>query len=159
MNIEILTYLRDNPIKYPNDTEYRGEIRGIALNEIEELEQLYNNGIAFPKGLRELLFLAGDYCYVLDTGWYDSQEDMQIAAREWLVKFSKNISRPFFVIDVYNATDQFLYVYLDEGDNPYVYQAYLPERSDIEHFYSLNKKLSEYINGLIDTVKQGYNPF
>lgn len=159
MNIEILTYLRDNPIKYPNDTEYRGEIRGIALNEIEELEQLYNNGNIFPKALRELLFLAGNSCYVLETGWYDTQEEIQTAAREWLVKYNKNISRPFFVIDIYGAGYQFLYVYLDEGDNPSVYQAYLPERTDVEHFYSLNKKLSEYINGLIDMVKQGHNPF
>lgn len=159
MNIEILTYLRDNPIKYPNDTEYRGEIRGIALYKIEELEQLYNNDIAFPKGLRELLFLAGDYCYVLDTGWYETQQELQTAVREWLVKYNKTISRPFFAIDIYGSGEQFLYVYLDEGDNPSVYQAYLPERTDIEHFYSLNKKLSEYINGLIDIVKQGYNPF
>lgn len=157
MNIETLTYLRDNPIKHGVTRNF--EISGIKLNEIEHLEELYNNGIFFPKVLKELLFLAGNYCYVLDYGWYDTQEQIQTAAREWLVEYNKNISRPFFVIDIYNGPGQFLYVYLDEGNNPFVYQAYLSERSDMISFGSLNKTLSEYINSLIDRVKQGFNPF
>jgi hypothetical protein len=59
MNIEYLTYLRDNPIKYPNDLEDQYPIKGIPLSEIEALETKYNNGNVFPKALRELLFLAG----------------------------------------------------------------------------------------------------
>jgi len=38
MNIEYLTYLRDNPIKYPNDLEDQYPIKGIPLSEIEALE-------------------------------------------------------------------------------------------------------------------------
>lgn len=105
------------------------------------------------------MLLGGEYCFVLDTGWYDSQEEMQLATRTWLTKYNKNITRPFFAIDVYNAGEQFLYVYLDEGENPLVYQAYLPDDHGIETFTNLNKKLSEYINSLIDMIKQGNNPF
>ncbi|HEY6142178.1 MAG TPA: hypothetical protein VIV55_01945 [Flavobacterium sp.] len=159
MNIETLTYLKDNPTLEINQSGSFSTIRGISETEITQLEQLYNNGTSFPKALRELLFLAGEYCFVLDTGWYETQQELQTAVREWLVKYNKTITRPFFAIDIYGSGEQFLYVYLDEGDDSFVYQAYLPERTDIEHFYSLNKKLSEYINGLINTVKQGYNPF
>lgn len=159
MNIEILTYLRDNPTLEINKSGSFSTILGISETEITQLEQLYNNGNIFPKALRELLFLAGNSCYVLETGWYDTQEEIQTAAREWLVKYNKNISRPFFVIDIYGAGYQFLYVYLDEGDNPFVYQAYLPTRSDIVPFKSFNKTLSDFIKVHIDMVKQGYNPF
>lgn len=159
MDINFLQQLRDNPSAYPNDTDFKDTIEPISIEEIESLEQVYNGGNQFPKALRELLYLAGNSCYVLDHGQYDTQQNMQTAVREWLVKYSKTITRPFFAIDVYNAKEQFLYVYLDEGDNPFVYQAYLPERRDILPFANLNKKLSEYINGLINTVKQGYNPF
>lgn len=157
MNIDILTYLRDNPIRYGKSMNF--EIKGISLEEIKQLEQLYNNGIIFPKALRELLFLGGNSCYVLSKGWYDTQQEMQEESREKLLEFNKNITRPFFVIDVYNATEQFLFVYLDEGDNPNVYQAYLPTLDYIAPITNLDSKLSEYINVLIDQVKKGYNPF
>ena len=157
MNIDILTYLRDNPIKYGKSMNF--EIKGISLNEIQQLEQLYNNGMIFPKALRELLFLGGDFCYVLSRGLYDTQQEIQEASREKLLKFNKNITRPFFVIDVYNASEQFLFVYLDEGDNPYVNQAYLPTLDYIAPITNLDRKLSEYINFLIDRVKKGFNPF
>lgn len=159
MDIHFLQHLRDNPSAYPNDTDYKDTIEPISLEEIEHLEQLYNNGIPFPKALRELLYLAGNDCYVLDYGMYDSQELMQIAVREWMVNYNRSLTRPFFAIDVYNAEGQFLYVYLDEGDNPFVYQAYLPTRSDIVPFKSFNKTLSDFIKVHIDMVKQGYNPF
>jgi hypothetical protein len=159
MEIIFLNQLKDNPSAYPNKEDYKGTIEAISVQEIESLEQLYNKGTTFPKALRELLFLAGNYCYVLDTGWYDTQQELQEASRKKLLKYDKDITRPFFVIDIYNASEQFLYVYLDEGDNPFVYQAYLPTRNDIIPFSSLNKRLSEYIDSLIERVKQGYNPF
>lgn len=157
MNIDILTYLQDNPVKHGKSMNF--EIRGISLNEIQQLEQSYNNGAAFPKALTELLYLGGDFCYVLTKGQYDTQQEMQEISREKLLEFNKKIIRPFFVIDVYNSSEQFLFVYLDEGDNPYVYQAYLPTLDYLPPITNLDKKLSEYINFLIDKVKKGFNPF
>ena len=43
----------------------------LPMSEIENLEQTYNNGNPFPKVLRELLFLAEEYCMVLDYGAED----------------------------------------------------------------------------------------
>lgn len=160
MDIQYLKYLQDNPAAYPNDPEYEARIKPIPLSEIQYLETKYNNGTSFPKALRELLFLAGKSCYVLDYNIYDSQEELQDEAREWLQFFNRTINRPFFVIDAYNAGDQFLFVYLDEGNDPVVMSAYLPARDDVQFIESMNnKKLSDFIKFKIDRVKQGYNPF
>lgn len=158
MEIKFLEKLKNYPSAYPNDADYEGTIKGINLQEIEFLEQLYNNGNTFPKVLRELLFLAGSYCYVLDY-FDDTQEELQTDVREWLSNYNRSIIRPFFAIDAPNPGEQFLYVYLDEGDDPAVYQAHLPIRNDILPFTILQSTLSEFINVHIDMVKKRYNPF
>lgn len=135
MNIEYLEVLRNNPL-------WRGvskPIQPISLSDIAVLEGLYNNGTPFPKALKEL----------------------QQNARNWLSKYNRSIQRPFFVLDVYNAPEQFLFVYLDEGvEDPFMYGAYLPDsQEDTSWVYSLEHRLSNYINDGIKMVKQGYNPF
>ena len=160
MEIQYLKLLKENPEAYPNDTDYKGAIKPIPMEEIIHLEQLYNNGNAFPVALRELLFIAGESCYVLDYGSEDSQEELQEYVREKLIENDRTITRPFFVIDVYNSGDQFLLVYLDEGDNPAVYEARYYDHSDWPYWISLvSESLSTYINVLINRVKQGRNPF
>ncbi len=134
-------------------------IRPIPVAEIEELEKLYNHGSLFPQALRELLYLAGADCYVLDYGLNETQKEMQEAAQEWLDDSGKAISRPFYVIDVYNARDQFLYIYLDEGEDPVIYSAFLSDRSGVATFTALEFKLSAFINMKIEAVKMGRNPF
>ncbi len=153
MEIEFLKYLEENPIKKGISNDW--PIKPIPLCEIETLETTYNNGNPFPKALRELLYLAGEYCYVLDYGVHDSQGALQIAERQYLIDQGNTISRPFYVIDCYNDYDQFLFVYLDEGDNPPVYEFMLGEGS----IRMIDKSLSIYINKSIDLVKRGINPF
>ena len=158
MEIKYLTQLKNNPSAYPMDVKYPQTIVPIPLSEIAQLEKLYNNNSPFPVALKELLFLAGDYCYVLDTGTFDTQQEMQEYVRGKLISEDLLISRPFFVIDVYNAPDQFLFVYLDEGDNPAVYEAiYYNETPNRIHH--INDSLSGYIDALIERVKEGRNPF
>lgn len=160
MEIQILKYLQENPAAYPNDPEYEGRIKPISIPEIEFLETMYNNGIVFPKALRELLYLAGKACYVLDYNIYDNQEELQSEAREWLQKYNRVLNHPFFVIDVYNAGEQFLFVYLNEGDDPIVRQVHLPQGLDSQVVTNLaNEKLSQYVKSQINEFKQGYNPF
>jgi len=97
---------------------------------------------------------------VLDYNIFDSQEELQDEAREWLQKYNGTINRPFFAVDAYNTGEQFLFVYLDEGDNPVVMSAYLPPRNDVKFIDSmLHKTLSAFIKDRIDTLKQGNNPF
>lgn len=165
MNIEFLTELRDNPCAYPNDIDFKGEIEGIPLSEIEQLEQAWNNGIPFPKALRELLFLAGNDCYVLDTGLMESQQQMQEDARLWMTLEGqqRTINRPFYVIEV-DYNERFTMLYLDEGDDPNVHFVCLP---DIPVYTSIGRSwkhdsgrtLKDLINFKINMVKQGRNPF
>ena len=159
MNIQLLTTLRDNPVEYGSAENFRNE--GIPISEIVQLEQTWNNGNLFPITLRELLYLGGKFCYVLDTGWYNTQQEMQDAAREWLTENSRTISRPFYVIDVYNAGEQFLMIYTDEGDNPNVYSAYLPQdrEQNGEWLRNIGRSLKDFIDFRINKVIKGFNPF
>ncbi|MCC2589771.1 hypothetical protein [Chryseobacterium sp. MFBS3-17] len=71
MNITYLTKLQENPVKGSFSNE------PLSLNEIQQLENLYFSGNSFPKALAEMLFLAGQYCIVLDFGDNDNQQELQ----------------------------------------------------------------------------------
>ncbi|GGE71372.1 hypothetical protein EV200_1175 [Pedobacter psychrotolerans] len=161
MEIQYLGYLRDNPDAYPNEIEDKLTIEPISLQEIASLEQLCNNGNPFPKALKELLFLAGASCYVLDYGVFDTQKELQEYVKEKMVLRNRTISRPFYAIDIYD-TEQFFFIYLDEGDNPKVYEA-IYEGGGLDFpdwIHPLNpKSISELINQRIDRQKEGRNPF
>lgn len=161
MNIKYLINLKNIPVGNPGGIDFKDEIKGISLTEIQQLKQSWNNGKEFPTALSELLFLAGDDCYVLDKGLMESQQEMQEEARQWMIDFNRAISRPFYVIDVYNAGEGFLFVYLDDGEDPKVNSTYLPHRDydDASWLSSTDRSLSNFINFRINKVKQGYNPF
>ncbi|MCR8559764.1 hypothetical protein KXD93_19085 [Mucilaginibacter sp. BJC16-A38] len=159
MDIKYLIKLRDNPTISWVSQNVTFDRTQMAMEEIETLEASYNHGDIFPAALRELLFLAGKHCYVLDYGIYDTQSEMQEAVRSWLPDHNKQISRRFFAIDVYNAYDQFVLIYLDEGvDDPQVYEAALYSKETI-WIEALDYKLSEFIDKLIIRLLSGYNPF
>jgi hypothetical protein len=151
MEIKYLKLLQENP------TDGYSFNKPIPESEITELEVLFNEGKIFPRALREILFLAGNFCYVLDFGIEDTQRELQEFVREELKETNQNISRPFYAIDTYNGNDQFLFIFLDEGDDPPVYQAqYYEENLGV---YTITNSLSGYIEDLIKRVKQGRNPF
>jgi len=65
-------------MRNPNaESKYQFRTRPISIEEIEALEQKYNNGKLFPKVLRELLYLAGETCYVFDYNALDLMDEMQ----------------------------------------------------------------------------------
>lgn len=156
MEIKYLTILRDTPARPSLRSDvYIPVIKPISWEEIVELERLYNRGNSFPAALRELLFLAGSDCYVLDYGFHQSLRELQQFVRDMMIKRLREIKRPFMVIDVYNASDQFLFVYLDDGEDPTVHEMYyeyaIPK--------SVTLSLSAYIAELIERAKEGRNPF
>ena len=122
MKIQYLIELQNNPTKFGK--LINSSIVPISEEEIKQLETKYNNGKQFPKALRELLFLAGNDCYVLDYGLDDSQQELQEFVRGRMREKNRVITRPFYVIDVYNALDQFQFVYLDEKDDPAVHEGH-----------------------------------
>lgn len=161
MDIKYLTLLRDNPVRHGSPDLFK--IRPIPEVEIEQLEGLYNDGKQFPIALRELLFLAGKYCYVLDYGPFESQQMLQDETRNSITKRGHAISRPFYVVDVFNMGDQFIFVYLDEGPNPPAYEAHYwfdPEwDEDPTWIRKITSSLSELINSGIGRVKMGMGAF
>ena len=163
MDIKYLTLLNNNRSVTSFGTGFVKTLQPISEAEIISLESAYNNGHTFPSALRELLFLAGNYCYVLDYGMNDSQEELQQYARENLTEYGRtfSINRPFYVIDVYGASDQFIFVYLDEGQNPMVYEAVLFHKLESEGSWirELKVSLSEYIELGIKKILSGINPF
>ena len=158
MTIKYLQQLKDNPVAYPNDTEFKFEIKGISEPEIQQLELVWNNNRPFPKVLKELLFLAGNFCYVCDYGPNDSQQEVQEWVREHMEDNNRILNRPFYAFDVYGG-DTFLFIYLDEGDNPNVYQA-KPYSDDDNWIRPLKSQtIQSIINTGINRVKMGQNPY
>jgi hypothetical protein len=161
MEIQYLKHLQDNPMRNPHaESKYQFRIKPMSLEEIESLEQKYNNGKQFPKALRELLYLAGKDCYVFDYNALDSMDEMQEYVRESLAEFNRDIGRPFFAIDL-NGGVQAFYVCLDEGDNPAVYGGvYEGTRGAYPDWnFKVAETLSSHIFSRIERSKKGENIF
>ncbi|MCR8558958.1 hypothetical protein KXD93_14975 [Mucilaginibacter sp. BJC16-A38] len=130
------------------------------MDQIIALEASYNGGRPFPTVLRELLYIAGQNCYVLDYGPNDSQNELQEWVRESLLADNdRQISRPFFAVDMYGG-DKFLFVYLDEGkDDPDLYEATPYDEPEAIWISYINGTLSTLINNRLINILSGYNPF
>jgi hypothetical protein len=166
MNIQYLIELQNNPTLEINNSGHFSTIQGIPISEIEQLEQTWNNGNPFPGALRELLFLAGNFCYVLDYGWFGGcTQQMQVEARQWMTEegLERTITRPFYIIEA-SSYGSFLMVYLDEGDNPFVRNVCLSHEDevslgDLGWLYNTDRTLKNFIDYGIEIVKKGFNPF
>ncbi|MFK8008663.1 MAG: hypothetical protein AB8H03_20055 [Saprospiraceae bacterium] len=150
MIIEYLQTLRDTPQRnFPNE--------GISETEIAQLEQSYNSGNPFPKVLKELLFLAGNYCNWLDYSVYDNQQELQDEVRAELQDiYSETISRPHFIVDTV-PDGTFVFMYLDEGDNPPLYHSNIITESNSSEVGKGSLKV--LIEKRIQLHLEGYNPF
>ncbi|MBE9586013.1 hypothetical protein IM792_16290 [Mucilaginibacter sp. JRF] len=151
MEISYLKSFRDTPSL--GDLNLKNE--SISVASIVNLQVLYNSGRPFPIALRELLFLAGAFCLVLDYGDAESQQELQDEAREWLRNENRSISRSFFVIEVINGGDQFLFVYLDEGEDPYVNRVSFSKSISIQWNITTGKTLSQLCDSRMERIKRG----
>jgi len=150
MVIEYLTDLQDFAF-----IGYDGTIitnKPISVEEILELEKEFNNGKIFPKALRELLFLAGSSCKLLDYSIFSSQREIQESIIEDLKNDGLEMKRPYYVLEIYDAGSTFYFVYLDEGDNPIVYVA-KNEYEKLE-FIKIADSLSAFLSNLIKSHKE-----
>jgi hypothetical protein len=162
MDIIYQTTLNNTPSIKSKYSDLIHQLVPLSIDEIVNLETTYNSGNQFPPSLRELLFLAGQYCYVLDYGMNDTQEEMQNDVQDWFIDYSFSITRPFFVIDVHNGSDAFLFVYLDEGINdPMVYLCILDinYNTNYPRLRATESTLSSLINKKIGYLQSGINPF
>jgi hypothetical protein len=112
MEIQYLKNLEANSRMWPSYSTNKP----MTLAEIETLEELYNDNTPFPKVLREYLFLAGSYSWML--GGY--MPSTQTYFREQLVIHNMVINRRFFALLTVDETVDL--VFLDEGeDDPKFY--------------------------------------
>lgn len=133
--------------------------KGVSMERILAMEQTYNNGNPFPRALRELLYLAGDYCRYLDSAGADTAEELQEEARVALTRNNMTISRPFYCIDTMGGYSMaiFTIIYTDVTDDD-------PMLCDVDY---VDKTITEYekssisvlINSRIINVKNGRGPF
>jgi hypothetical protein len=133
-------------------------IKGLSVNKIEELEQLYNQGKPFPTATKEFLWLSG-----IDNniGFDDSPNifKLQERARENLTQCGFNIDRPFFAFDNVTDCESFSFVYLDENqDDPDVY---LCEPYEAKYGEPLIRRYKDYtfkslVEEHIYRLKNGY---
>lgn len=148
MEIRYLKKLVENPFKKPNDSKFKWKIKPIPMEEILELEEIYNEGKPFPQSLRELLYLAGDHCYCLENNVepFDNpiQKATQLSGRRDLQAMGIVMNRPFYVIDLVYPGNLRL-VYLDEGDDPLVYHT----EEDNNSLGTFGQTLSQLIEHVI----------
>lgn len=171
MEIKILKELKENftrdgffnqPLGYIEATANHPDDpfdEAITIQKISELEDTYNNGNPFPRALKELLYLAGDYCIVLDYSPKDSAGDLQEDVREELERCGYSISRPFFCFDSLSAytNNEFAFVYTDVTvDDPLIYIANMKKKIIKDES---GGTLSQFINSRLEDVKKGFNPF
>lgn len=129
MEIKLLTKLRDNSALYPKDIypskhEMRNE--GMTESEIDTLEQdirtTYYPSLSlqqchFPLAFKELLFLAGHFCYALEKQGSFIEQDATV--RRLIARTGESISRPFFTLE---QSDSYLVFFLDEDlEDPLLY--------------------------------------
>ncbi len=101
---------------------------GMSLEEIEFLEQKYNNKNLFPQVFREYLYIAGKHSNLGDIDIGHGYEWMQDIAKKELAECGKNIDRPFFVVSQLDACTQFGFIYLDElSEDPIKYNCFAHE--------------------------------
>lgn len=155
MEIEYLKDVKEYQSRYPTSKEWTATNEQLPLEEIIRLEKEYNNSKPFPKALRELLFLAGEYCNILES---ESNAETQLYVQELLEKNKQKISRPFYVIEMNYSSVAFWFIYLDEGDDPPVYQGIIKRdyQSDSTNFKidTIESSLSSLLSKLIIHSKE-----
>lgn len=156
MEIKYLTLLAENKAVKSKHSDFVKTLIPISEDEIFDLERTYNNGNSFPVVLKELLYLAGNYCYVLDYSLCESQEELQSDAREFLTDHNyKVINRPFYVVEIDYDNGYFVFVYLDEDQNdPELFIA-MPWRETAEWISKVNQTLSQLIITRIELTLAG----
>jgi hypothetical protein len=155
MEINYLPLLQEYATLKPRNSDRILQRKSLSMSEIVELENIYNNEHPFPKALRELLYLGGEYCYGLSI--YSPQQEMQEDSKEYLKECGDNsIGRPFFVIELFTEIGAFHFIYLDETEeDPIVYIAYYQYPEDDNWISSLEIRLSTLVYTGIGEVIRG----
>ena len=158
MNIKYLKSFQENI------SNLRGSIsRGLNIEEITFLEEKLNNGNSFPKALKEYLYLAGEYNTLgFDTQGIGYGGNEYLAMMEFYEKKMKQkglkMEKPYLILHSHDG-ECFLFLYLDEGDDPQPYnfgvdEGYRSENGEII-FKTPQNSFSELVDVLVDRALKG----
>lgn len=156
MEIKYLTRLRGNPKMDRGGSLPPAINRGLTMEQITTLETKYNSGNPFPVALRELLFLAGDYCYLLDT--YPDIDEHNEYCPDYISRHGGTPTTNVFYIDMIQG-DQFFYIKLDDGPDPkvYFYSTLWESYTTTGPITTFDIYLSSFINNRLERVSRNEN--
>lgn len=134
------------------------EIEGVSEEEIQKVEEKFN--IKFPRAYREFLFLAGEYKGALPL--YDTS-NLKTLASDWhqelmyevMEEFGTKIDRPFWLYAESNGCEQFVFFYLDEGDDPYIHIVDYDDNDDDKQV--VKKSKNTFSKGIEGAIEQAYD--
>jgi hypothetical protein len=136
--------------------------RELSIENIEKLEEKYNEGKVFPVAFREFLFLAGEFNNFNFDDLGDGIDALQDLMSKELQAAEESIDRPFFAFSFYDS--QYSVIALDENDeDPKVYliSPFLAAE-DLEPLVKIptggfkeNYTFTELINESIRRIKSG----
>lgn len=131
---------------------------GVSETEISNLEN--NLNLKLPKAYKEFLFIAGKRDSIIGD-WnrgYDDLEFMQEYAKEAFQRVGLQM-KPFWCFAEYNDADSSLFFFLDEGDNPPVYnfvadKVILDDNGEEVFYKKTHESFLAFIDKKIDNALQ-----
>lgn len=128
---------------------------GVSEIDISLLEEKLN--LSFPKAYKEFLFIAGNRDGILGD-WnrgFDNLELIQEEAEESFVRVGLDLTN-FFAFAEY-ARDQFIFFFLDEGENPPVYmfaeeKFHKNDQGEYVYYKKTDTSFSECIDSFISSA-------
>ena len=124
MKIKYLQKFEENKDKFKYVKTY--PTQGCSLNEIKVLEEKLNNGNPFPKVFREFLFIGGEVSCLPFNMKFSWMERETKDCLEGLKNRGLKTDRPIVVFDQLDS-EQYSFIYLDEGDNPQPWNCFAVE--------------------------------
>lgn len=162
MEIKILKKYAENINDLKNFSV--SEDKGISMERIIELENILNQGKPFPLVFREYLYLGGDFDTIGFNGPIDGLYDKMTKGYRLRLKERRNINldRPIIVFDSFEG-ESFMFIYLDEGDDPQPWNASLDKAYDTDEGKKIWKvphpSFSDLVNTLVDRALNGLQPW
>ncbi len=157
--LQKLLKTKDSLEKYPTISR---NPEGNSIEEILQYENKFNEGENLPKSLKEYLFISGKFCPL----GFDVVDGDYIGLREYydkrLAERGIEMERPFMIFDNFEG-DSFMFIYLDEGDDPQPWNCSVHEDYDSEEGEMIWKvphpTFSDLVNTLVDRALKGLQPW
>ncbi len=111
MEINYLQLFQQNPRSDLNDLS-KAPNTGMNIQQIKELEQLWNNGNQFPTVVKEFLSIGGVYNWIFEGG---DQKRLRALIDSYCQQINYKITRPFLAITTSFSDPQFFIVFLDQA--------------------------------------------